>query len=490
MSFSLALIVCAVGVAGLFYLDRDQFTRTSKALWLPVVWLWIIGSRPASEWLGIWLGTGFRPSGQSLDVQLDGSPTDALVFAVLMAAGIGILIRRGSRTGALLKASLPILVYFLYCLASILWSPFPGVAFKRWTKDVGDLVMVLIVVTEADQMAALRRIFSRVGFILLPASVLLIRYSDLGRGYDPDGVSMNTGVTTNKNTLGLITFVVALGALWSFLLVLRAKRQPLRGRHLLALGTLLAFGVALLAMAQSATSVACFALGAILILATYLPFIRRRPARVHAVVLAILLAGVLAILFGGEAGVVHALGRDTNLTGRTDIWKAVIPLCPNPVVGAGFESFWIGPSHEKLSRTLSNWWGGAQSLNEAHNGYIEVYLNLGWVGLCLIAWILVSGYWHACAAFRRDPETGGLMLAYVAAAAIYSITEAGFRMLAPIWIALLLAVVAGSGTASGLVGGKASRFFRKPAKWDAGLVASEGPTFGLPDVKVSAKYHV
>ena len=57
---------------------------------------------------------------------------------------------------------------------------------------------------------------SRVGFLLLPASVLFIKYyGDLGRAYNPDGEQTNTGVTTNKNTLGLIVFLVSLGALWN-----------------------------------------------------------------------------------------------------------------------------------------------------------------------------------------------------------------------------------------------------------------------------------
>ena len=60
----------------------------------------------------------------------------------------------------------------------------------------------------------------------------------------------------------------------------------------------------------------------------------------------------------------------------------------------------------------------------------------------LIARILISGYRRAAAAFRLDPAFGSLMLAYVAAGTIYSITEAGFRMLCPKWIFLLFAVVA------------------------------------------------
>lgn len=443
MGASLALFVCVVGIAGLFYLDRDESGRTSKGLWLPVIWICIVGSRPVSAWFGISQGSDA--------VQLvEGSPIDGAVFGVLLAAGIIVLISRRRPMSACLKASWPVIVYFAYCLLSIMWSDYPGVAFKRWIKAIGDLVIVLIVVTDAEPVAALKRLFSRVGFVLFPISVLLIRYyGDLGRGYDPDGRPMNTGVTTNKNTLGVITLVISLGALWSFLNLLRTKGQVNRAQHLLARGTLLAFGVALLALADSATSSACFALGTVLILATYLPLVRRRPGAVHALVAVILLAGGLAMLFGSQAGVVHALGRESNLTGRTEIWAAVLPVVSNPIVGAGFESFWLPPRLEKVWSNLSQY----MHVNEAHNGYIEVYLNLGWIGVGLIAIILITGYRGAIAAFRRDPRFGGLMLAYVAAAAMYAITEAGFRPLLPIWIFLLLAVVGSHSIASGAGGG-------------------------------------
>jgi O-antigen ligase len=429
------LVVCIVGIAGLFYLDRDKTTANSRALWLPVIWLWIIGSRPVSVWLGV------SPSSQDLSQQLDGSPTDRLVFQVLLAAGIIVLLRRSSRTKTLLRANGPILIFFIYCLVSVLWSPYPDVAFKRWIKAIAELAMVLIVMTDPDPIAALKRFLSRTGFILLPASVFLIRYSDMGRGYDPDGNPMNTGVTTNKNILGVLVLLISLGAMWRFLLALRAKGEPCRARHMVAQGTLLAFGVALLAMAHSATAVACFMLGAFLMLATGLPAVRRRSAAVHAVVLILMLGAGVIILFGAAGNVMHALGRQTNLTGRTDIWKAVLPAVPNVFVGAGFESFWISPTClAKVWRALSGWFN-PRGLNEAHNGYIEVYLNLGLVGVGLIALILINGYARACAAFRRDSGIGGLMLAYVATAAIYSLTEGGFRMLNPIWFFLLLAEI-------------------------------------------------
>jgi exopolysaccharide production protein ExoQ len=447
MGASLALLICSVGVAGLFYLNRDKSVRNSKALWLPVIWIWIAGSRSVS----VWFGSNGTSAG-ALASTLDGSPMDAAIFQALIVAGIIVLFQRRTKTTTLLKASSPLLIYFLYCLISTAWSPIHGPAFKRWIKDVGDLVMVLLIVTDGQPIAALRRVYSRVGFILLPFSIVLIRYTDLGRGFDPDGVPENTGVTTNKNSLGLIVYLVSLGALWNVRALLMDKKAPNRTRRLVAQVTLLTFGIVLLQMAHSATSIACFVLGGGLMLATGLPAIRNRPGRVHALCVGIIVVGGLTVLLGGQSVVTSALGRSSTLSGRTDIWKASIAAADSPVLGTGFESFW-NVNVEKVALGLPGYWQ-IHNLVSAHNGYLEVYLDLGWVGLCLIAFILISGYRNAIKAFHRDPQLGSLILAYIVTSTFYSITEAGFRVLTPSWIFLLLAVVSARGVVSGLYRGR------------------------------------
>ncbi len=424
MGSSFALFVFIVGIGGLFFLDRDDSARTSKALWLPVIWMWINGSRPISAWLGM------NP--------LTDSSLDELVSGILVVLGIIVIAHRHRDVILLLRRSWPIMLYFSFCLVSVLWSDFPGQGFKRWVRALGELVMVMILVTDAQPTAALRRFLSRVGFVLLPASVLLLKYyPNLGHAYDAWGLQMNTGVTTNKNMLGVMTFVLALGTFWQVLRLIRDSKQPNRARHLLAQCILLYFSISLLFTAHSATSGASFTLGAVFLFATALPLISRRPAAVHVLVLAILLGGGLTVLLGGKGAAAKAMGRNEDFTGRTEVWEVLIPMAPNPIVGAGFETFWFGPRLENLWRK----WPG---VNEAHDGYLEVYLNLGLLGVGLITLILTQGYWSAVAAFRRDSALGSLLVAFVLTAAIYNITEAGFRMLDPIWFFLLVSGVAAS----------------------------------------------
>lgn len=444
MNPSIASLICVCGIAGLFYLNRDNSVRTSKALWLPVIYLWIIGSRSVSTWLGVAPANG-------TNVQLEGSPLDAAFFGVLLGAAIIVLFFRGKgkAIGPLFTANRLIVIYLLYCLVSISWAYYPDVGLKRWIKSMNDLAMVLLVITDDRPLAAFNRLISRVGFVLLPASVLFIKYyGELGRGYDPNGGEMNTGVTTNKNSLGLIVLVITLATLWTFREVFIDKRAPNRGRRLVAQGTLLAFGLALLEMANSATCIVCFFLGAGLMFATSLRVIRDRPGRVHALCLGILVVGGLTTLFAGSV-ITSSLGRKSNLSGRTEIWAAIIPAVSNSVVGDGYENFWIGPDEKKVVQSLSGWWH-PEDLNEAHNGYIETYLNLGWIGVCLISLILISGYRRAVAAFLLNRAVGGLMLAYVIVAAVYSITESGFGSPHPMWFFLLLAIGGATGVSAGL----------------------------------------
>jgi O-antigen ligase len=370
------------------------------------------------------------------------SGRDQLLAASLMLLGLVVLIVSRKKVMALLRASWPITLYFSFCLVSVVWSDFPLWGLKRWVRALGDVIMVLIVCTDSQPIAAFKRLISRVGFVLLPASVLLVRYYPvLGSGWDPWGQNrVELGVTTNKNVLGNLVYLIVLGALWRILSLVRDKEQPNRGHRLVAQCTLLAFGIYLLRMAHCATANACFILGVGLMLAISRPFFRRQPAAVHALVLTLVLVGGVGYLLGAKSAVTEALDRQPDLTGRTEIWRILIPMVPNPVGGAGFETFWIGP---RVALAYSQI-GGLDAANEAHDGYIEVYLNLGLLGVGLIVVLLGQGYLKVVSAFRHDPALGGLLVAYLVTTITYNITEAGFRMLHLEWFFLLLSIMAAS----------------------------------------------
>lgn len=453
LSPTTALFVYSVGIAGLFWLNRDQSAHTSRALWLPVVWFWIIASRPVSVWLGI---NSDIPTAASYN---QGSPLDATIFGLLILFGLIVVFRRKEQVKSVLGCAWPVVLYFAYCLASVSWSDFPDISLKRWIKSLGDIVMALIVATEVDLLSAAKRFFSRVGFILIPYSLLLLKYFPLiGRWLDPASwVVEYCGVAEDKNGLGAITFLLIVGVLWQVFMLLGDKQRPHRRRQLFAQLVLLSFGIWLLVLAHSATSIACSIVAGVIMLFCALPFFRARPRAVHALVLLLLIAGGFLLMFGGVATVNHALGRKSNFTGRTAIWSYVIPMNPNFLLGAGFESFWLGPR-------LKNIWirFAPLRINEAHNGYIEMYIQLGWLGVFLLSLLILMAYKRAVSAFHFQPWLGVLTLPFIPALALYSITEASFRMLGVTWFLLLLAMVVASRVVSDGLAAHAPQPIRVP----------------------------
>lgn len=435
MTPQVATLVFVVGITGLFLLDRDRRAQTSAALWLPVIWLWIFGSREVSLWM-----TALR-NGESVaygDTYLDGSPIDRIVYSVLMLIGVIVLVRRGPKAARLLQANLPILLFFLYCALSVLWSDHPDIALKRWIKSLGDVIMVMIVLTETDWLAAMRRLLARVAFLLIPLSILLIKYyPSIGKSFKHYGTPIYMGVTTNKNILGVVCLLCGLGSLWRFLGAYRGRTMPHRVRHLVVHGAVLAMVFWLFGMAHSMTGLACFLLGAIVMVTTSLGAFARRPSVVHLLVASVVLVSFATLFLGAGDSSLQAMGKDVTLTGRTEIWHLVLGMTGNPLVGTGFESFWL-PGWRRDKIWSLYWWHP----NEAHNGYIEVFLNLGWIGIGLLAGLIVTGYRNILTVLRREPDKGRLKLSYFVVAVIYNFTEAGYRMLDPIWIVFLLVIMA------------------------------------------------
>jgi exopolysaccharide production protein ExoQ len=416
----------------LFRMDRHEERRASWALWIPVIWFGIICSRPVSFWLQPNRGTDY------VERFTESSPIDATAYGLLIVAGLLVLNRRAPRVKQFLQLNLPVLLFFLYCAVSLSWSDDPMVAFKRWFKAAGEVVMVLLVLTDPDPEYAINRLYTRVGFVLLPMSVLFIAaYPELGTTYDPtDHVTMYTGVATFKNLLGVLCMACGLGALWSFIGAWQDRAMTNRRQHMTAQGFAIVLAVGLVIRADSMTSFSSFLLAGTVMVVSTSVWVQRRPPALVSVFLAAIAAAGFALFLSSGAGILQSLGRNPTLTGRTLIWKAVLAQPINPLVGAGFESFWMG------NRMESVWSMSQRGIQQAHDGYLELYLNLGWIGLVLLGTLIVSGYYRGMELYRRDAHAGRLRIAVLTAAVLFGFTEAGFRMLSPDWFGFLLAVMA------------------------------------------------
>jgi exopolysaccharide production protein ExoQ len=417
MPRQLAILLCVSFVLWLFAMERKGRMQLSAALWLPVAWMTILGSRPVSVWLGM---NAMEDTGDAIE----GSPLDRLLFQMLIVAACLVLVRRQINWRVVFTTNRWVMLYFVYLGFSVLWSDFPMTALKRWVKDAGSVLMVLVILTEASPLQALKTTLLRCAYVLVPFSVLFIKYvPELGRGYDPWTYEpINIGVTTNKNMLGMSLFVCGLSLLWA---LVDKWEERLAGPKWTRMTSdfVLAFMVLyLLQQTHSATAVACTVLGSGVFFATRVAAIRRKLERAAVFVLA---AAVLLVTVGPMIGLdkalVGLLGRDLTFTGRTDIWKAVLAETTNPLIGAGHYSFWLGDRVERISQSFF------YHLNEAHNGFLEVYLNAGLIGLTLLLVVLVSCWKKSIKEVLTGDSLAGFRLAVLAGTIVYGITEAVFR---------------------------------------------------------------
>ena len=248
-----ALTFCVIFILWLFYRARKREQKFSLGLWVPLIWILIIGSKPISTWFGLGGATN------TADDYLEGSPVDRAVFFVLIIAGLFVLSRRGVRWRETWAQNPWLFAFVLYCGISVVWSDYPFVSFKRWIKDFGNIIMVMIVLTETDPVAATKSLFSRCVYFLIPVSVLLVKYfPELGRYYDRwTWLPSISGVTTTKNLLGMVVFVSAVFLAWMLFTVRDEKLRSGRSTDLLPLIILSTMTLWLLSKCESSTATTC-----------------------------------------------------------------------------------------------------------------------------------------------------------------------------------------------------------------------------------------
>ena len=113
----------------------------------------------------------------------------------------------------------------------------------------------------------------------------------------------------------------------------------------------------------------------------------------------------------------------------------------NPLLGTGYESFWLGSRLQLFWQT-----SGLGHINEAHNGFLEMYLNLGIIGLALIVGYLITSYRTIWSKFFQLAGLSSLALAIWIDFLFYNVTEAGFRS-GLMWLTFLLLSIAVPGYA-------------------------------------------
>lgn len=428
----LPLLLCLVFIAWFLVRDCKRRTSVSAAIWIPTFWLSVMGSRGLSQWLGVRAArTG--PSDAVEGILLDQAFYLSLIVGSWMVASL-----RRVKWNKLFATNTAIALFYLYFAISVLWSDDPGGSFKRWFKDCGMVFVISVILSEEDPLEAIRAVYFRCACVLLPLSLVFIRYYGyLGRVYTRAGDLMYVGVATQKNSLGEIAMLLSLFLIWDYQETRAASVKRLWIGIPWDRLVLLLMGVWILNMSESKTSLMCLLIGLALMLRSG----RLASVRINRMVLLGALAAPFLLLLTQQSSSIMApllelLGRDQTFTGRTDIWQHITATTVDPLFGAGFWNFWGGKGGAAGIRHVMQ----APFLSSAHNGYLDIYLDGGLIGLALLFYLLLAqggpliGNFHVNR-YRR------LRFAVLIVAIIWNLSESLFARLNPLWFTTLLVLI-------------------------------------------------
>lgn len=370
------------------------------------------------------LATG---AGQSFIVNSEASATDRsqpltqVLFGLIYLAVMLFLVKfRSSALNLVLKERW-LGALCILALLSVAWSFEPAESFRRSLALVGSSIAGLYLGLLYEPKEQLKVVANAIGLGALGSVAVAIM--------DPSVAFMPTGelqgVYFLKNTLG---HMMSLGAFCFALLALEERR-----RRFVHVGMFLLCCV-LLVLSKSATAGVITILMLGLLPLRALLYMRPRRLLAAIAILGPALAFAAIWIVNSSQDLLRAVGRSSSLSGRIPLWQHVLQqIGERPILGYGFSAFWNTWQGERVSDAV-NW---ENAVPHAHNGFLEVWLGLGIVGLGLLLLNLSRNSFLAIRIARRHREIEySWPLFLIIFTVLYNLTENSFLVVnTTTWIA-------------------------------------------------------
>lgn len=299
-----------------------------------------------------------------------------LVLAItcfLIASKLKAVLRLSRKNGVFI-------VLVILAMASTIWSQFPAKSLINSLYLAVDTLFAFYLYRRFSPEQLLRLLLI-VGWICLTLSIILALF------FPQYGIDHSTpasgwrGIYGHKNNCGEMTVFFLSAAL----LVPVAGSIPRLARI-----AYFALSGVVIVMAQSVTGFIAAALIAVCVLVVGL--IGKLEKGSRKIVFLVGMAMALSLTIGGVAyftEITLLLGKDPTLTGRTEIWSAVLAsITKHPLIGYGYTAFWGGMKGESINVLLSARW----AVQSAHNGLLEIWLTLGAFGVGAILYSFVRAF--------------------------------------------------------------------------------------------------
>jgi exopolysaccharide production protein ExoQ len=326
-----------------------------------------------------------------------------LLMYIIQVITIGLLLIRWRQVLPMIFKEKLLWLISAIALFSVLWSISPSSTFRANNDYWRVTLFALYFANNFDWKEQLRLMAISLGicaWLSLVFGLLLPQYGVMGLG---EVVSLESlahsgawrGIFYHKNTLGrAMSFGV---------MVLILYLSDRSNRHWLAWSSL-AMSSLMILLSTSKTSLV-ITLTIFILLPLYRALRWKYSLALPLVIISVLLGGILALLFVDNAETIaEALGRDLTLTGRTDLWAGMWEkIQQRPWFGYGLGGFWKTNAVTDLQQYVG--W----AVQSGHNGFLDLILDLGWVGFSLFLTSLIYLCIRAVLHLRQTRTVDGLI---------------------------------------------------------------------------------
>jgi exopolysaccharide production protein ExoQ len=337
--------------------------------------------------------------------------------AIFIAAAMLLVGLRPLTAGRELLRFWPLLLLPIFAIVSTLWSDAPVRTLRAALQLMLTCIASIIVCRRLDPTWAILTLF--IGYVVVCCLALPAVPASLAAG------SPLIGPFGSKNQMGFAAHL-----LFALALAVMVDRDQPGVARLVAIGTA-PLGLAMMVLSNSGGAAA--SAGITLLGFPALVLFGRLPRRGRLIVLLLLLF-VLTVGALFQSDIEAAIGnfretvlkKDATLTGRTYLWDYANNLSrERPWLGLGYYAFW---RHGNLGAEGLWRWGGIGSRTgfNFHNAFIEMRVDLGWIGLAILVLMcagiaIVAGYRQ----FTRPTIPMAFFLAYLAVMFARTFTETG-----------------------------------------------------------------
>jgi O-antigen ligase len=314
---------------------------------------------------GALIGPVFAPLQQE-------TPVLRLVWLPAYAAIAGLVIFRLDRMWRAWPAAILVVMLVGLCFASKYWSLDYHTTSRRVIALAISCVFALYL-GAAFRGPQLPRLLMLSSLIMAVGSLIMVFAFPAYGVHQADNAGLWRGLWYEKNQMGAVMVIVATASA-------ACLASPDRRRLIPALALVLAS--ALVLATQSKTSLLCLVLGVGVIAGFWTMRQGGAAFAVFAVWAAVAAAGAGFLIWDSHSvEILEVLGKDPSLTGRTEIWEALMTrVAERPWTGWGYGAFWERDSVPADWIRVETGW----LVPNAHHGWIDVLVQLGWPGALLV----------------------------------------------------------------------------------------------------------